>query len=329
MTQRSFFRFNINRHRRRRWLTSPVVTTVGNLPQIYGSIPDFERRSLGLTDQKGEKTCLNERLDLIVRKPFDQDQHFVPLGTVSKNYLLVPHKDVLDIACEAMQQAGIDPWEVQAEVNMTAYGERMHLSLYLPQEYYFDPGDGNLMAMRLECMNSVEGSTKFRAFMGWFRFVCSNGLIVGVTYVDLRRRHTWGLNLPDIIEVLNHGLETAGKERDNLSKWQKRPIRIDERFVSWVEKEVWKSWGFKAATRTYHISRNGYDVEIAGAYKDQKPTTIDVRQTKKVPGMNGGASNAFSVSQVLAWLAKERNDVQEQFEWRREIPFLMTKLLRR
>jgi hypothetical protein len=52
--------------------------------------------------------------------------------------------------------------------------------------------------MRLECFNSVDGSTKFQAFMGWYRFVCSNGLIVGITQVDMRRRHIWGLDILDI-----------------------------------------------------------------------------------------------------------------------------------
>jgi hypothetical protein len=329
MTQRSFFRTIGNRDRRRRWLSSPVSTAVGHLPYIYQSVPEFERRAFGLTDSDGEKTRIHERLDLIVRKPFGDDQHFVPLGAVSKNYILIPHKDVLDIACEALQGVEIDPWEVQVELTLTEYGERMHLSIYLPPEYYFDPGDGNLMAMRLECLNSVDGSTRFQAFMGWYRFICSNGLIIGVTHVDLRRRHTWGLNLLDIIEVLNYGLLTAGKERENLSKWQKRPITIDDRFTSWVEKDVFNSWGFKAAARAYHIAMSGYDVDIVGAYKDQTPTTIDVRKTKKVPGMNGGATNAFAVSQVLAWLAKERNDVQEQYEWRRGIPNMMTNLIKR
>ncbi|GAG99015.1 unnamed protein product, partial [marine sediment metagenome] len=37
--------------------------------------------------------------------------------------------------------------------------------------------------------------------------------------------------------------------------------------------------------------------------------------------------NAFDVSQILAWLAKERKDFQEQLNWRQQIPGLMKKLL--
>lgn len=89
-----------------------------------------------------------------------------------------------------------------------------------------------------------------------------------------------------------------------------------------------KNWGFKAATRAYNIAKTGCDVEIAGTYKDSLPSTIEVHKMNKIPGMADKAANAFEICQILAWLAKERNDIQEQYEWRREIPNLMTKLLK-
>jgi hypothetical protein len=37
-------------------------------------------------------------------------------------------------------------------------------------------------------------------------------------------------------------------------------------------------------------------------------------------------TNLFEASQVIAWLAKERRDLQEQVEWREQIPVLMSAL---
>ena len=37
--------------------------------------------------------------------------------------------------------------------------------------------------------------------------------------------------------------------------------------------------------------------------------------------------NVFDVSQVLAWLAKERRDLHEQLEWREQIPKLLAPLM--
>jgi Domain of unknown function (DUF932) len=58
--------------------------------------------------------------------------------------------------------------------------------------------------------------------MGWFRFVCSNGLIMGVTRSDLRRRHVSELWLKDVSSVLVSGLKEAETEQGNFERWRKR-----------------------------------------------------------------------------------------------------------
>jgi hypothetical protein len=45
-----------------------------------------------------------------------------------------------------------------------------------------------------------------------------------------------------------------------------------------------------------------------------------------VAGCPQESRNLFDVSQVLAWLAKERRDVREQLESREEIPALLEPL---
>lgn len=311
---------------RPKWFTSPVSFHEGTLTDVRRHIPAFERRGFGLTQPDNESSRLNERLDTIVRLPFGGDQTFIPVGVVSKDYSLVQHHAVLDIATAALSAVKIAPGNVRAELTITEYGERMALSLYLPDEYRFDPGDGDPMALRLECFNSVDGSTRFRALMGWFRFVCSNGLVVGVTRSDVRRRHIGDLRLQDVGVVLTSGLKEAETEKKNFERWRKVGITLDQ-LTPWVEKELRKGWGFKAATRTFHIALSGADVEIVGQYRGNSPTSIGVRKTKRVPGAPARCRNLFDVSQILAWLAKERRDVQEQLEWRETIPELMAPLM--
>ncbi len=231
---------------RPKWFNSPISFYGGTLSDIGFYLPDFERRSFALRQPDDERTRINERLDTIVRKPTMDDPNFVPVGVVSKEYVLVPHTEVLTIAAKAILAAHIPPTEVGAELKITEYGERMALSLYLPERYSFDPGDGHSLALRLECFNSVEGSTRFRALMGWFRFVCSNGLIIGVTRSDLRRRHIGDLSLSDVEAVLISGIEESDKEKKNFEQWRKREIQ-PSKLTSWIKEELRKGWGFKAA----------------------------------------------------------------------------------
>ena len=48
--------------------------------------------------------------------------------------------------------------------------------------------------------------------------------------------------------------------------------------------------------------------------------------TIRVQGSPDVCRNLFDLSQILAWLAKERRDIQEQLEWQENIPDLMASL---
>jgi hypothetical protein len=162
--------------------------------------------------------------------------------------------------------------------------------------------------------------------MGWFRFVCSNGLVIGVTQADIRHRHVEGLNLGDVSKVLSFWLKGAEADKENFLKWQQKTIQ-GTALAQWVDKDLKSQWGFKAATRAFHIARTGYDVEIVGQYNGQKPTTIKTKQARRVPGSPAKSKNLFDISQVLAWLAKERHDIQEQLQWREQIPDILKPLM--
>lgn len=326
-----------NRNTTGKWLNSPVREYAGRPLEVRSVLPDFERRNFAVTHPEKLFPSINPRLDLIVRKPIEHvngrlwipDIHkddYIPIGTVSKEYQLVPHKKVFDTAFKALAENDIDPSHTNVEVLLTEYGERMHLSIYLPHLYDFDPGDGHPMAMRLECFNSVEGSTRFKAFIGWFRFVCKNGLIIGVTTARFQHRHDRTLDIIDIGSVLKNGIAEGTKERENFRKWQGTTIGKGS-LPPWINETVYKAWGFKAATRAFHIAHTGYDAVIEGPYKDMRPTTIPVQTTERVPGAPYEAHTAYDISQILAWLAKERNDVEERLAWRQQIPSLMKALL--
>jgi hypothetical protein len=316
-----------NPENRPKWFNSPVSFYEGTLSDISRHVPEFERRTFALAQPGETHTRINERMDTIVRKPTMDDPNFVPLGVVSKDYVLVTHREVVNIAAKAIKAVNLPPADVKAEITITDYGERMVLSLYLPEKYSFDPGDGHPLALRLECFNSVDGSTRFRALMGWFRFVCSNGLIIGVTSSDVRRRHIGDLGLSDVEAVLIYGINEYEKEKNNFKEWRNRSVQPNQ-LASWIKEELQKGWGFKAAARAHHISQTGYDAKVIGPYKDNTPITIPMRKAARVPGTPQESRNLYDISQILAWLARERRDVQEQLEWREQIPELLEPLMK-
>lgn len=311
---------------RPKWFNSPVMYHEGAIAGLRQLLPTFERRGFGLAMTDPQFARLNQRLDTVVRLPSRGNAYRVPVGVVSKSYQLLQHTEVLDFACDVLRKAQLPLDRVHAVLGLTEYGERMELSLRLPEKYDFDPGDGHPMALRLECWNSVDGSTRFRALMGWFRVVCSNGLIIGVTQSDFRRRHAGDIQLEDIGTVLSSGLRSAQTETARFKAWRATGV-TPERIKTWVDRDVYKTWGFKAAARAYHIANTGHDATIVGTYAKQTPTTISVSSSDAVPGTPGQSRNLYDLSQILAWLAKERRDIQEQLEWRGQIAGLMGALM--
>jgi hypothetical protein len=150
-------------------------------------------------------------------------------------------------------------------------------------------------------------------------------MIIGVTRADIRRRHAGDMRIDDIADVLASGIKESGSEKQNFLRWRRSPVSMD-RIARWCDDPLRKRWGFKAAARAYHIARSGADVDIVGPYKDSAPSTIAVCFAHRVPGAPNESSNLFDISQNLAWLAKERRDIQEQLEWREQIPDLLKSL---
>lgn len=93
----------------------------------------------------------------------------------------------------------------------------------------FDTGLSNKHGnLQLLAINSHEGSSALTFRMGFFRLVCSNGLIIGSDLIpQIKVRHTQNglLKLNDSIEEL---LEWRTVAMDNIEKMENRKLSADE-----------------------------------------------------------------------------------------------------
>ncbi len=322
------------------WNGSPVTVYEGPIQALRDHIPLFERRTFGPALQPicedpdhpffappSGLSGINHYHDVIVQMPLKADTVEIPVGIVSKQYTLVQHRMLFDEAITALKSAEIDPAEVKARMEMTEFGERMHLGFLLPERFNLKLKDDE-MGLRLECFNSVDGSMKFTCVIGWLRFVCSNGLVVGVADTYYKQRHNRFLEMTDIAAMLGAGIESTTRERETYLTWSKKNV-TEDKLQQWTNKQLAKRWGVKAAARTWHITRSGYDISFADPFEKGLPTEKTVNFEKKVPGAILPGNTVYAVAQSLAWLAKERRDIQEQLQMKREIHDLVRPLLGR
>lgn len=310
-----------------KWLGSPVSLYSGKLTDIRSKVPTFERQGFSLPGPEIGKKSLNTRFHTIVREPFGKDNSFVPIGVVSKNYSLVQHTEVIDIIIQALFSMGIpDPENLSTELRLTQFGERMSINIYFPEDYNFIPPDNHPMALRLECFNSVDGTTGFRALLGWYRYICSNGFFIGVNRLDLRRRHIGNVQLQKLQEVIRNGLVEAENDKKTFLQWQRTPISPKD-IAWWFDTTLKEAWGFKMAARAFHIASCGFDGEIKGQYKGQTPTSIKMDSTLRIPGSPRHCYNLYILGQNLSWLAKEHQDMKNQLKLIDQIPSLLYTLI--
>lgn len=289
-----------------------IDTTLDGLPS---RMPVFDRYAFGG----------NRFRDVIVRRSPDSVDP-LPVGVVSKRYVLVQHADAIRAVTAEITKAGIDPAQVPARLLISEYGTRMALRATLPPAHAFTPDDGHSMALTFECFNSVDGTVPLFAAVGWFRFVCSNGLIVGTTSARVRQKHSPSLEIGEVSDVLAEGMASAMQDRESFAKWHSTKIAGRD-LAKWVDGPVADSWGPLAAARVYGISTTGCDGKPVGSFKKVQPHEWSLAKGGPVPGTHAPCGDGYEIAQVLAWVAAQRGDVAQRLQWRGQIRALMAHLV--
>ena len=143
--------------------------------------------------------------------------------------------------------------------------------------------------------------------------------------MHLRRQHRQQLQIQELGRLLHEAIQSTGTDKQTFEIWLSKPLDFDV-FLHWVDEDVKKSWGIKAAVRVLRIVKEGYDVKLVGDLKNRRPTEVETEQLDPVPGVYAPVKEMFGVSQVLSWVAGQRAEIAEDLEWRSQIPDLMTRL---
>ena len=295
------------------WFGETLVTHATTLGELPCLLPVFERRPVR-----------HNRFRDAISRSIPGEAEPLLVGLVSKRYALVQHAQAVCTVADTLRRIGLDPDLVPVDLQLSEFGTRMALRATLPEEYAFDAWDGHRMALTFECLNSVDRTVPFFAAVGWFRFVCGNGLIVGTTAASVRQRHSPSLRLEEFNVVLSAGIEAAVCDRGRFFEWAATGVHHDQ-LVRWIDDSVAKAWGPAAAARAYAVAATGYDGKAESA--GRPPHEWNVSRDTAVPGTVSPCEDAYAIAQVLAWLAARRVNVAERLRWRAEIPMLMDALV--
>ncbi len=305
----------------KRWRARTVTYWAGTWKQLSTLVPRFE-----LADFRAEGGDVsNPYMKSVVREPRAIFEKPMPVGVVSNTYTLAQHHVVAEQCFNGIQQTGIAPASLRCEVGLTELGEWMNLRVYFPEQFDFVRANDDRLGLRLECYNSVDGSSRLVILLGWLRFVCTNGLVIGETKTELRDIHNQHLDISRIPELVREGMAKVQNDLNQMRRWEESAID-GRHLVPWVNKDLVAAWGKKAACRVYHICSSGFDVEISDPFASGEPTEKLCVRTVRVPGSPEFARDLFDVSQAMSWVATARNNAEERLEWQASVPELVGKL---
>jgi len=302
------------------WGGQPVLTTRDRLHALRQFLPSFHREPFVLNGNR------NPAFDVIVEDGTDY-----PVATVSRSYGLVQHAAVFDRALESLAALGFDPHGLDAELSLTAHGERIKVGFTIPG-FDFDPGDGCPLVLKMNILNSVDKTTAVAIELEWLRLVCGNGMMYGIGSAGFRKAHFRGINEADIAEYLTASLRGVPKDRSLMQRWLQSTVSMD-RLLPWVDQELCELWGEPTAARLWHILQHGQDAksEIVRGNIDENAPPVPaharpVTPLNDIPGAFAPVGNAYHVAQALAWVAKEQSNMGTRLKRIKEIPELMRPL---
>ena len=280
----------------------------------------LKKQPVSSKDSKVQNPYLCE----VIRLPLKVTESEIPVGFVSPSYGLAEHYDVALLCLKALvgDTGNLDKYI--CEIGLSELGEWMNFRILFPSDYSFTPNDGHSMEQRLECFNSVDGSSRLQIRISWIRLICLNGLSLGETK-EISNIHNENINLNDISNNISELVIDIARQKEKLRKWTTLNIS-DYKFKDWINHDVAKSWGIKAACRVYHICACGKDIEFADPFEKGLPTDKTVKYLKPVPGSPSKAKTYHDVAQALSWIATNRNNAEERHKKQSEIERLLSSI---
>jgi hypothetical protein len=154
------------------------------------------------------------------------------MGDVGNKYKLQPHKLVMSNFHQHLQKANVDLSDVSITDSKFENGAKA-IRTIIWNNIFANVGTKSkedLVRMRLDVCNSVNGQWSFQAFVGAYRDFCLNTLVFGgERWYHEKLKHTAGINTYTSAEKCVKTISLFNERMEDLKKW--RHIQVEDEWV--------------------------------------------------------------------------------------------------
>ena len=300
----------------------PVSRYFGGMESLLHFLPEFEMAPFR-SDAAMESHPV---LRLVMRKRREDRWLRMAVGAVSSSYTLVQHREAVELCLRAFERADLDRSELRGELALSELGEWMDFSFSLPAAYGFRDTYGHGLDFRCEVSNSVDGSSPLKVRFGWFRKICSNGMVIRKERRE-RMIHRTGTRETEQerLDALEHRIgqafSAAARDRETLESWQRSPVG-PAALREWADDPLMRMWGPTRAGRVFSICDSGRDMEFE-RWSPIIPSELLGEPLRRVPGSPECATTIYDVAQALSWVASSQADMDTRIGRQAQIPALL------
>lgn len=143
-------------------------------------------------------------------------------SVVSKDYKLIRHEDVIFQVENALNKVPVlGRYEIENEFYNSGGRMRRKYRLY---EVSVEIAEGDCVNPEIHLYNSYDRSWPFFITVGAFRIICSNGLVIGQMYLQIRKRHVYNFRNLNLEEQVAGALKKFNAETTIWKKWTNRSL---------------------------------------------------------------------------------------------------------
>lgn len=194
-------------------------------------------------------------------------------------YSFIPTIQVID----GLRAEGFEPYEIR-QTKVRDAGKREHTK-HMVRMRHQSQIVTQTEVPEIILLNSHDGSSSYQIMSGVFRFVCSNGLIAGDMFNNIRVRHT-GTVVDDVIEGATRVLEDAKQIGSRIGEYKGIMLSREEQ-MAFATSALQVRWGDDAPVVPSSVLR-------AHRWEDQQNDLWTVYNRVQENMLKGGVSGRSS-----------------------------------
>ena len=151
------------------------------------------------------------------------------LGVHGRTYKIVPHLDVYKRHADAIKNSSAyDPDQIEIIDQLWDKGAKARRTIHF-LNHTKRVSDEDVVTMRSDTFNSLDGSFAFQVFSGMYRKLCLNTLVFGgEKFYHSKQKHTSNINYASAVSKIANSVDLYNRDYDKLCNWRDTKVTDEQ-----------------------------------------------------------------------------------------------------